>query len=190
METLDLMKEDVETTTISYRKIAEKYGTNHTQVKKNAQKYNWDISHRTSKKVSKNGNINKPHNKILGSIALRKIDEVKEELGDKYSSVDEPLIVMYAKSYERYIELEKILCDEGVIAISAKTGAEYMSPTFTASLAIQKNLVTIANQLGLSIASRRKLGIKFNKDDGEQTSIFDFANALNSDDTTLDLEGM
>ncbi len=178
METLELMKRDVETTKLSYRKIAAKYETNHTQVKKNVEKYGWDISHRVSKKVS---NPPKAHNKILGSVALRKIDELKEELGDKYSPIDEPLIVMYAKSYERYIELEQTLSVEGVIAVSIKTGSEYLSPTFTASLAIQKNIVTIANQLGLSLASRKKLNINFNKLDEKQSSIFDFAGAINDD---------
>lgn len=176
METLELMKKDVETTKDSYRKIAERYDTNHTQVGKNIKKYGWDVSHRSSKKVSKPQN---PHNKILGSIALRKIEELKEELGDKYSPIDEPLIVMYAKSYERYIELEQKITSAGVTTFSVKTGAEYLSPTFTASLAIQKNLVTIANQLGFSLASRKKLNINFSKLDEKQSSIFDFAEAIN-----------
>ncbi len=61
-----------------------------------------------------------------------------------------------------------------------------MSPLFTATLAIQKNLVTIANQLGLSIASRKKLGLNFKKEDEGQTSIFDFAKSFAMDDEDLD----
>lgn len=177
METLELIKEAVETTNESYRKIGPRYGTSHTQIGNLVKKHGWDVSHRVSKKVSKPHN---PHNKILGSVALRKIEELKEELGESYSPIDEPLIVMYAKSYERYIELEqKITASGGVTTFSVKTGAEYLSPNFTASLAIQKNLVTIANQLGFSLASRKKLNIKFTKLDEKQSSIFDFAEAIN-----------
>lgn len=176
MENIEEAKKKVEETKDSMRSIAKDHGTNHVSLKNFAEKHGWDMSHRVSKKVSKPHN---PHNKILGTVALRKIEELKEELGDKYSPIDEPLIVMYAKSYERYIELEQDISINGVIAISIKTGAEYLSPTFTASLAIQKNLVTIANQLGLSLASRKKLNINFQKLNDKQSSIFDFAGAIN-----------
>ena len=169
----DIQKE-YETTTTSLRAIARKYGTNHTQIRKKADLLGWTNKDRASKIPP----VAKAHNKILNRVALRKIEELKEELGDKYSPVDEPLIVMYAKNYERYLELEQKLLEDGVTSVSPKTGAEYMSPTFTASLAVQKNLVTIANQLGLSIASRKRLNISFKKEDDSQ-SIFDFTSEIN-----------
>jgi len=177
MENLENIKEAVENTSNSYRAIAKEFGTNHTQIKKFVEKYSWDVSHRVSKIPS----IPAPHIRILGNVAVRKIEELKRELGDNYSSVDEPLIVMYAKNYERYLELEATLQEKGVLAFSIKTGSEYMSPTFTASLAVQKNLVTIANQLGLSIASRKKLGLRFDIPGQEQGSLFDFAKEFSND---------
>jgi len=187
MENIEEAKKKVEETKQSWRSIAAEHDTNHVSLKKFAEKHGWDISHRVSKKVSKPHN---PHNKILGIVALRKIEELKEELGDSYSPIDEPLIVMYAKSYERYIELEqKITLSGGVTTFSVKTGAEYLSPNFTASLAIQKNLVTIANQLGFSLASRKKLNINFQKLEDKQSSIFDFAGAINEKTTENDEVG-
>ena len=188
MENIEAIKKEVENTNRSYRAIAKEFGTNHTQIGILVKMNNWNVEHR----ISKNSNIStietKPHIAILGKTALRKIEEIKKELGKQYSPVDEPLIVMYAKSYERYIELEQKLGlgVDKIIAISTKTGSEYMSPHFTATLAIQKNLVTIANQLGLSIASRKKLGLNFKKEDEGQTSIFDFAKEFSSDDEDLD----
>jgi P27 family predicted phage terminase small subunit len=188
MENIDSIKNAVEKTKRSYRAIAKEFGTNHTQIGNLIKLHNWNVEHR----VSKNSNIStpeaKPHAAILGKTAVRKIEEIKKELGKQYSPVDEPLIVMYAKSYERYIDLESKLGlgVNNIISISSKTGSEYMSPLFTATLAIQKNLVTIANQLGLSIASRKKLGLNFKKEDEGQTSIFDFAKNFAMDDEDLD----
>ena len=188
MENIESIKKEVENTKRSYRAIAKEFGTNHTQIGILVQMHNWNVEHRISKNSNISTNETKPHTAILGKTALRKIEEIKKELGKQYSPVDEPLIVMYAKSYERYIELENKLGlgVDKIIAISTKTGSEYMSPHFTATLAIQKNLVTIANQLGLSIASRKKLGLNFKKEDEGQTSIFDFAKSFAMDDEDLD----
>lgn len=188
MENIEAIKELVENTRRSYRSIAQEFGTNHTQIINLVKIHNWNVEHRISKNSNISTTTTKPHSAILGKTALRKIEEIKKELGKQYSPVDEPLIVMYAKSYERYIELEEKLGlgVDGIIAYSTKTGSQYMAPMFTATLAIQKNLVTIANQLGLSIASRKKLGINFRKEDDGQTSIFDFAAELSVQDDDLD----
>ncbi len=147
------IKVEVETTKLPYRSIAKKYKLNHSTISKKVKKENWNVSHRANKKAPSIVD-KKPHLQIIGKVALRKIDEIKKELGQNYSNVDEPLIVIYAKNYERYLELEKKL-SVGILSTSTKTGTEYLSPNFTAILAIQKNLVTIANQLGLSISSRK-----------------------------------
>lgn len=188
MENFESIKNAVEKTKRSYRAIAKEFGTNHTQIGILIKLHGWNVEHRISKNSTISTNETKPHAAILGKTAVRKIEEIKEELGDQYSPVDEPLIVMYAKSYERYIDLENKLglSVDRIISTSKKTGSEYMSPLFTATLAIQKNLVTIANQLGLSIASRKKLGLNFKKEDKGQTSIFDFAKSFAMDDEDLD----
>lgn len=162
--------------------MAERYGCSPTAINKKAKKEEWPVYVPRSdvlEKVSKKPPA-KPHEKILGSIAMRKIEELKNELGDNYSSVDEPLIVSYAKSYERYIDLEKRMAEEDVVNYSGKTGSAYLNPLFNAIQMVQKNIVTLANQLGLSIASRKKLGIHIGEKDGERTgSLFDIASSIN-----------
>ena len=192
------IKKDVETTGCSYRSLAEKHGVNHSTISKKAKNEEWNISHRNKRKSTKStnknnssvpeksNNDNKEFISILGNIALRKIEELKKELGKHYSPIDEPLIVMCAKSYEEYINLALKVSDEGYTCISSKTGATYLNPTFNAYQAVQKNLITIANQLGLSISSRKRLGISFKKEE-DQNSIFDFAKELtNYDDEDLE----
>lgn len=188
MENYEEIKDLVETTKQSYRSIAERYGTNHTQIKKIAVRDNWKIEHRVSKKSgSEITNLDEPHNKILGRTAIRKITEIKDELGDQYSPVDEPLIIMCAKSYEEYIDLAMKVAKEGYTCVSVKTGSTYLNPTFNAYQAVQKNLITVSNQLGLSIAARKKLGLKFDRPGQEQLSIFDIAKDLaNGSDEDLD----
>ncbi|AXX89331.1 hypothetical protein CKA55_07445 [Arcobacter suis] len=184
MENLESIKNAVENTKRSYRAIAKEFGTNHTQIGILIKLHNWNVEHRISKNSTVSTTEYKPHVAILGKTAVRKIEEIKKELGKQYSPVDEPLIVMYAKSYERYIDLESKLGlgVDKIISTSTKTGSEYMSPLFTATLAIQKNLVTIANQLGLSIASRKKLGLNFKKEEEGQTSLYDFVPEFASDE--------
>jgi len=184
MENKELAKQKVETTKRSYRSIAAEHKTSHTTLQNVAKNENWSISHRVSK-VSKSQTEKRPrkpaHEKILGPIAIRKISELKNELGKNYSSVDEPLIVVYAKNYERLIELEKEIKNEkgGILAYSPKTKTEYLSPRFTAVLAIQKTLVTYAQQLGLSLASRKRLNITLDEDEG-QTTIYDVIASINN----------
>ena len=75
MENIEEAKRKVEETKESMRSIAKDHGTNHVSLKNFAEKHGWHMSHRVSTKVSKPHN---PHNKILGTVALRKIEELKE----------------------------------------------------------------------------------------------------------------
>ncbi|UTJ05400.1 P27 family phage terminase small subunit [Arcobacter roscoffensis] len=198
MENYELAKDKVENTKQSYRAIAKEHDVSHTKLIQIAKQDGWNISHRVSKKVSKSSNnstkkrTEKPaHEKVLGKIAIRKMIELKDELGNKYSNVDEPLIVMYAKNYERYLELEQELNTRGILSKSVKTGTEYMSPNFTAMLALQKSLVSIAQQLGLSIAARKKIGLDLGKEDEGQTTIYDIIESVNkSSENEEDQDGI
>lgn len=179
------IKKEVETTKRSYRSIAKDYGISYSTISKKAKKEDWKVDHRINKKVNKS--VDNPYIKVLGKIALRKIDEIKDELADKYSPVDEPLIVMCARSYEEYLQLAEMVSIEGHVLASPKTGAKYLNPTFNAYQAVQKTLITVANQLGLSIASRKRLGISFKKKEDESQSIFNFVELLKEDS---DLDGI
>ncbi len=163
--------------------MAERYGCSATAINKKAKKDGWpdyapssEVLEKFNKKLPA-----KPHEKILGKIAMRKVTELITELKNNYSSVDEPLIVSYAKSYERYLELEILMTKEDTVLYSPKTGSAYINPLFNAIQMVQKNLVTLANQLGLSIASRKRLGLTLDDHDGDRTgNLFDIAESINS----------
>jgi len=181
------IKADVEGSSASVRSIAKKHGVSHTTINKkikNKEFKRYVPSVSASRKNMENVNPCEP---ILGQIALRKIEELKKELGKNYSNVDEPLIVMYSKSYERYIELEMKIAVEGVTTVSMKTGATYINPTFNALQMTQKTLVTIANQLGLSMISRKNLGLKLGNNKRDEPSIFDFVDDINKNMDAIDV---
>lgn len=183
----DKLKEDYENTSRSLRSLAAEYGTSHTNITKKAKELGWKLRGKVSKNATGNGTKKDDHRDILGKVAMRKMHELIKELGNQYSSVDEPLIVMYARNYEQWIELEKEIAKHGVTATSPKGGL-YLHPTFNASLALQKTLVTIANQLGLSIASRKRLGMKIGEEKKEG-NLFDFLDAFSGDDDQLMMIG-
>jgi len=182
----EAIKKEVEGSSASVRSIARRYGVSHTSINKKIKigKFKRYVPpNKVSKKNTENIKSYKP---ILGDIALRKIDELKTELGKHYSNVDEPLIVMYAKSYERYIELEMKIAQEGVVSRSPKTLATYINPTYNVLQMTQKTLVTIANQLGLSMISRKNLGLKLHDKKGEP-SLFDFVDQINNNMDIVDV---
>lgn len=162
--------------------LALHYGVSRQGISKKAKKEKWGDFVPLSKKApvtTTADGVTNPHDKILGSIAMRKIEELKKELGENYSHVDEPLIVCYAKAYERYIDLEMQMSSQNVVSTSVKTGAEYLNPLFNAIQMTQKTLVTIGGQLGLSIYSRKKIGIKLGEETDKGGGLFDFADDIN-----------
>lgn len=187
MNNEEALKEQVCGTSRSVRSIAKEFGMSHTQLNKKIKKEGWTryvppVSISTSDVEN-----NKPHVEILGRTALRKIEEIKHELGDKYSNLDEPLIVMYAKSYEHYIVLEGRLAVEGYTILSPKTGGRYLNPTFSALQSVQKTLVTIANQLGLSMISRKQLGLKLGDGKPKEQSLFEYVEQISSEMSHIDV---
>lgn len=184
---MDALEKQVSGTSRSLRSIAKDFGISHTQLNKIVKKEGWPrYVPAVGVSSSEVENI-KPHVEILGRTALRKIEEIKHELGDKYSNLDEPLIVMYAKSYEHYISLEGKLAIEGYTIMSPKTGGRYLNPTFSALQSVQKTLVTIANQLGLSMISRKTLGIKLGDGKPKEESLFEYVDRISNEMSNIDV---
>ena len=180
-ENTEFAKLEYETVGTSARKLAEKYSIPRNKLNKIIKSDKW-LKYGSSQGDAKSNTApTAPHAPILGTIAMRKIQEVREELGEHYSPVDEPLIVVFAKTYERYIELEKKLMNKGEeIVMTGAKGGSYLNPIFTALQAVQKTLLTYANQLGLSMTSRKLLGIKLNNGKKSEMSLFDIASDVNS----------
>lgn len=161
--------------------LALHYGVSRQGISKKAKKEKWGDFVPLSKKApvtTTTDGVTNPHDKILGSIAMRKIEELKKELGENYSHVDEPLIVCYAKAYERYIDLEVQMSLQEVVSTSTK-GGKYLNPLFNAIQMTQKTLVTIGGQLGLSIYSRKRMGMKLGEETDKGGGLFDFADDIN-----------
>lgn len=114
---------------------------------------------------------------ILSTVAVRKVKEIVEELGIHYNKVDEPVIIVYAKSYEYFIKLSRDVDMEGISLVSEKTGSLYASPNFNAWLAVGKNIATIGGQIGITAAARKRIGIKLGAED-KTDSLFDFVDSM------------
>lgn len=182
--TWEKIKEEYEGGPASVRSLADKYGINRNKINKKRKEEKWTKYVPSASSAKNSVAQTASHVAILGTIAIRKIKEVKEELGEYYSPVDEPLIVVFAKTYERYIQLEQTLMTETIVLEGAK-GGSYLNPKYTALQAEKKTLLTYANQLGLSMTSRKILGIKLKDGKKSEKSLFDIADDINNMDVQI-----
>lgn len=175
---------DYENTKCSFNKLAKKYGTYAMNVKRKADEGEWtkfkpgakEVSEAVAKFDEKQAAVAKPTN-ILETVGVRKVKEIIKELGSHYSQVDEPLVIAYAESYQRYLRLAKEVNKEGEVLISPKTGGEYLNPKFNAMQSLKNDLIKFGNQLGLSIAARKKLFLDLS-DKEDQETLFDMVDKL------------
>ena len=167
------IREEYESTGLPVREIARRNDVTHGAIQRRAKKENWsrvDIDAVVTDKalVGSKG--------ILGRVAIRKIEEVKDILGSNYSPLDEPLVAAFALNYEKWIEAQKIIQEEGSTVMSAK-GSVYISPYENLAKMYENTFTKIASQLGLSVASRKRLSLS-TKSDTEEASLFDIAQDL------------
>ncbi|MFK5937713.1 MAG: P27 family phage terminase small subunit [Sulfurimonas sp.] len=177
----EFIRADFEETTKSIRLIARENNITHGAIQRMAKLNKDDIwSKFDPASVINDKALVASKNPILKKVALRKIKEIKEVLGDNLSPLDEPLIVIFAKAYENWIEFQIDIEEEGAIAISSK-GSEYISALKSLSKMEEKTLTTISNQLGLSISSRIRMGM-LTKSDQPGSSLFDLNVEINEYD--------
>lgn len=177
----DFIRTEYEETTKSVRLIARENNITHGAIQRAAKLNKDDIWVKFNpKSVVNDKALVVSKNPILKKVALRKIKEIKEALGDDLSPLDEPLIVIFAKAYENWIEFQLEIEEEGAIAISSK-GSEYISALKSLSKMEEKTLTTISNQLGLSISSRKRIGMS-TKSDQSESSLFDLNTEINEYD--------
>lgn len=177
----DSLQWDYENSKIGMKKLSEKYNTYPMQISREAKKRKWvkydPVKIAVGEFENKKAVVNP--NGMLDTVAIRKIQEIVEELGENYSPVDEPLVVMYAKNYQRYLKLESIVDAEGEVSISPKTGGTYMNPNFSALQAVISNMAKLGDKLGLSISSRKRMNISIGKEEKTQ-SLFDQVASISS----------
>ena len=161
------IKSEYEDSFKSVRSIAKDKGVSHTAIQRRAKKENWI---KLDEDLIKDKYLVEKAS-FLDITSIRKIKEIMLELGDSYSPLDEALIIAYAVNYSNWIDIQNQLLNEGVVIESTK-GGRYLNPTFNASKSIEKTLLSIANQLGLTVASRKKLDININNHSDTKSSIF------------------
>jgi len=175
------VKWEFENVKCSLRVLANKYKTYPMNISRKARDESWvkfdPVTQALENRVATTPN---PQG-MLDTIAVRKIQEIITELGDNYSPVDEPMVVMYGKTYQEYLKLASLVDKEGDVLYSPKTGAAYTNPRFNNLQAIQNNLTKLGDRLGLSISSRKKIGLTFKKEEKTQ-SLFNLVDDLSQGD--------
>ncbi len=167
------IRDEYESTDTPIREIARRNDITHGAIQRRAKKEHWvriDIDAVVTDKalVGKKG--------ILGRVAIRKIEEIKEILGSNYSPLDEPLVVSFALNYEKWIAAQKIIQDKGSTVISEK-GSVYISPYENLAKMYENTFIKISSMLGLNVASRKRLSLP-TKSDTEEVSLFDITKDL------------
>ena len=113
-------------------------------------------------------------------VAHRKAIEIVNMLGIHYSPIDEPMIMMFADLYEKYLILADIIKLSGDLTKNDK-GVEYNNPRFNNYLAVMERMAKIGDRLGISVSSRKRMGIILGAKD-ERKSLFDLIEDINSDE--------
>jgi len=171
---------EYENTKITMSEIAKKYGTYPMRVTRVSREQGWVKFVPNRAKDLEKKQVSNPSG-LLNTVAVRKVQEIVAELGFHYSPVDEPLIIIYAKNYEMYLTLQEEVDAEGVVCTSAKTGVTYPNPRFYALQSVISNLAKLGDKLGLSIASRKRMGLDLG-DKPQTSSLFDFVDTITMDE--------
>lgn len=150
----------------SLNALATHHGVSRQGIQKKAKKEEWGDFVKAEEALVVT-TVTTDEKSFLGPIALRKIEEIIKELGSHYSQVDEPMIVCFAKTYERLVDLEKKMDGQPEVIMNKKKGTGYINPMFIAIQMTQKTLVTIGGQLGLSIYSRKRIGMNLGEHRGQ-----------------------
>ena len=169
----EFIRSDYEETTKSIRLIAKENDVTHGAIQRRIKKEGWVKSNAMSVITDKSLLGNNP---VLDKVAIRKTKEIVDALGDNYSPLDEPLVIAFSLNYSKWIEVQRIIKDEGSVLVSSK-GSVYVSPYENLAKMYENAFIKISGQLGLSISSRKRIGIT-TKSDTEEPSLFDITKDL------------
>ena len=169
-ETWEAVRHDYEAVGLTYKALHEEYGISISSLKRRSKDHNWERLNNVIKSVDVISSG------MLTSTVLRKVKEIREELGENYSAMDEPLILMFASNFQMWLNIEAEIMRTGYTSVSSK-GTEYLSPSFLARSQVEKKLITISNQLGISLASRKKMGLESGTKK-KSSSLFDIVDEI------------
>jgi len=182
----DLIRSEYEETPKSERLIAEEHGIAHGTIqtrRRKDKKAGDEWIRKNHVDIVKDKALINSRKPILNQTGLRKIEEIKLELGENYSVLDEPLVIAFALNYQKWVDVQYELVGKSSIAESSK-GTEYISPYESLAKMYESAFIKIAGQLGLSLASRKRM--KLNpKSDTEEASLFDIVDELGECDVDV-----
>ena len=162
-----LIENDVLNDNLSFSEIAEKHGIDRSYLHKQAKKRNW-----TREKSTKSTSVDLLESTFISDVAKDRYYLTKDKMGDVLTIIDDNILIPLVNMYARMIELEGIVKKEGVSVISPKTGAPYQNPNYNALLSATKSVASLGKELGLTVSSRKRVGIS-QKSDTKEESIFD-----------------
>lgn len=148
--------------------ISDKYKIDKGYLHREAKKRNW-----VRAKVKKSTAPKLIDNAFISEIAKEKYEAIKSKMGDTLTELDDIALIPLCNQYARMINLEQVVLKEGVTIISSK-GVPYANPNYNALLTTVKTVASLSKELGLTVSSRKKIGV-VPKSDSKKDDIFDIA---------------
>jgi len=162
--------------------IGKIYGVTEAAIRKRAKKESWQKTN--FKMSSSSSSTAKDRFLFIDDFASKQFDNLKSKLGEQITIVDEPLLIALCNQYSRYSRLEERVKLEGETIISTK-GIPYLNPTFNALQSSIKTLVTLSKEFGMTIASRKKAGVKLKDNSKTKNSIFNLVDMFRMEDFNI-----
>jgi len=163
----DYIRDDYENTTKSIRLLARENDVSHGAIQRRIKVEQWEKS--SSVDAIKDKSLIGA-NPLLDKIALKKAHEIISDLGENYSSLDEPLVAVFVHNYSKWVTVQFIIKEEGSVITSEK-GSVYISPYENLASQYENKILKVASQLGLSLSSRKRIGIS-SKSDTDEPDLF------------------
>ncbi len=172
----ELIEKDVLEGFLTFPEIAEKHGIDRSYLHKQIKKRNW-----TPQKSTKSTNVDLLESTFISDVAKDRYYLIKDKMGDVLTELDDLSLIPLVNAYARMIELEAIVLKEGVSIVSPKTGSPYQNPNYNALLSTTKSVAALGKELGLTVRSRKQVGIS-PKSDKKDESIFNIVDSFNMED--------
>ena len=176
---IETIKKEYETTRTSYKALGTKYETHYKKIGRVAKKGNWI---KYNPKATANAKGTPPPQQPKSTIAIDSdlmMQNIKELLQEHYREVDDIAIELYIYNYLSFKQLQDEVKSEGMFITSEKTSKSYANPKVNMMQMHSNNIMSIGKELGLTVSSRIKLGIK--KEEVKKGSIFSWLDSFNSD---------
>ena len=163
---------------MSHGDLCRKYGISKAYLSETAKKKGWSFAADTV--------ANTP-SQFINDTARAEFEKIINNLGDKITIVDEPILIILANQYAVYLELQETVKKEGTVLYNEKGRASFINPNQNAMQSVIKNISSISKEFGLTLASRKRQKINIETEDKKDKSIFDIANSFEYDEDLEDI---